>query len=255
MSHLSGLNYKTLVGTSMYTRMKVFFPSSLWKLLNNVLNKSMLSKRTTTLLKSSFKHHGDLLLEGTPAFFALAWEIEFSTSKKHSTLKDVFDLLKENDHPITIGYNRFKALRASFIPTQEDLLEAVQILRASWSSAIEPGSVVCFDEALWDFRPSKKAKEKAENRKDPIPVVYIPRKPHPNGLLCYFMGTKMFNTNLPYVFDLEPHIQFPQVGPQEALRNSIARWQYAYKAHIVADSAFGSQNLAKDINEWGVVKI
>jgi len=94
---------------------------------------------------------------------------------------------------------------------------------------------VSFDESLWEFKPKLKTKQKKEEEKDPIPVVFIPRKPHP------------------FVFDIEPHISFPQIAPQMALNNCLSRWHYPYKAHIVADSAFGSLNLLKNISSWGGV--
>ncbi len=252
-NHLSALNSKLFVG-KLSSHMKIFFPERLWLLINQIINKNMVSKLTTSSMKSTAKYHkSELKLEETPAFLSLCWDIEFNSSKKNSTLDQVFrDLKNDNNGNLLFGLNRFKALRSCLIPDQEDLIEAIKIFRASWSNAIKPGSIICFDEALWDFRPNKNTKEEAEKRKDPIPVVFIPRKPHPNGLLCYFMGMKMFNTNLPYVFDLEPHISFPQVPPQQALRNCIERWQYPYKPHIVADSAFGSLNLASEISDWGI---
>jgi len=61
----------------------------------------------------------------------------------------------------------------------------------------------------------------------------------------------MDNTNLPYIFDFEPFISYPQPGAQSALMKCIQRWQYAHKPHIVADSAFGSLRVAQQISEWG----
>jgi len=155
------------------------------------------------------------------------------TSNKHSTLKEVHAELKKLRKQLPFGYNRFIALRSCFLPEQTDLMKAIEMFRSIWSSAVSPGSIVCFDESLWEFQPNAKTKKKFEELKDPIPVVYIPRKPHP------------------YIFDIEPHISFPQVAPQKALENCISRWKYPYKAHIVADAAFGSLNLANYISSWG----
>jgi hypothetical protein len=249
--YLSKLNARAFVGSSLYSHISVFFPRELWILLNNIINESMNTKVTTTLLKSTKKYfEKELSLEDTPSFFALWFEIDFNSSAKNSTLKEVFDDLKsERDMPF--GYNRFKALRGAFLPDQKDLLEGINIFRETWAKAVSPGSIVCCDEAVWDFRPSKAMKERSELARDPIPVVFIPRKPHPNGLLCYYLAVKMFNTNLPYVIDLEPHVSFPQVGAQAALKNMIERWNYPYQAHVVADSAFGSLSVAAAITAWG----
>jgi hypothetical protein len=155
---------------------------------------------------------------------------------------------------LCIGKNRFKALRSSF-PTQKDLVKLIELLRNNWRNAVSPGSIVTFDETIFEFQPGSKSKEDAEKNRDPIPVVFIPSKPHPNGLLCYFFGVRMQNTLLPYMFDLEPHISFPQVSPQGALLNCINRWIYHYKSHIVADSAFGSLNVTNVIKDWGFFNI
>lgn len=52
-------------------------------------------------------------------------------------------------------------------------------------SNVEEVSVVAIDESMCEYQPSKDTKEKAAEKGEPIPVVYIPRKPHPNGLLIY----------------------------------------------------------------------
>lgn len=48
-----------------------------------------------------------------------------------------------------------------------------------------------FDEQVVGYQPSAKTKNKAEQAGHPIPVVYIPRKPHPNGLLFYVVCNGM----------------------------------------------------------------
>jgi len=40
-----------------------------------------------------------------------------------------------------------------------------------------------------EYQPSHEMKEKAVINGEPIPVIYIPRKPHPNGLLAYISAT------------------------------------------------------------------
>jgi len=45
-----------------------------------------------------------------------------------------------------------------------------------------------FDEQLVGYQPSPQVKKRAEQQGYPIPVVYIPRKPNPNGLLMYLVG-------------------------------------------------------------------
>lgn len=44
---------------------------------------------------------------------------------------------------------------------------------------------VAFDESMIGYQPGKQAKEAASAQGKPIPTRFIPRKPHPNGLLLY----------------------------------------------------------------------
>jgi hypothetical protein len=45
--------------------------------------------------------------------------------------------------------------------------------------------LIAFDEQLIGYQPSAMVKKKAETMGCPIPVVYIPHKPHLNRLLVY----------------------------------------------------------------------
>jgi hypothetical protein len=259
MENQSIINERNLKIGNFQSRVNYFFPRSLWLLLNNILNKKMNSKLTDPIkvIKSTRIHHSPLPLKQTPLFLQLLLQIDNNTSDKLSTNIEVFDFIRKQERTrkseITISKNRFKALRSSFIPTHEDLVSFVDIIRDIWRKAILPGSIVTFDETIFEFQPSRKVKEEAEKNRDAIPVVFMKGKPHPNGLLCYFFGTKMTNTKLPYMFDLQPHISIPQIAPQAALIKSIDRWDYHYKSHIVADSAFGSIKVTDHILEWGGV--
>lgn len=132
-------------------------------------------------------------------------------------------------------------------------------------------STVTIDEHINGYQPSHKTKEKAVERGEPIPVVYIPRKPHPNGLLIYLMCSyvdhpQQNNKRLPFVIDIEPHLKVGDVSPEQTVRTFMNRYifysycehLYCYrypghwvKPHIVGDSAFGSFNMIQEIENWG----
>ena len=57
---------------------------------------------------------------------------------------------------------------------------------------------------------------------------------------------------LPYVIDFEPHISFPAVSGQDALRNILKRWPYPFKPCFVADAAIGSFDLLQEIHSAGM---
>lgn len=56
---------------------------------------------------------------------------------------------------------------------------------------------------------------------------------------------------LPYVLDLIPHLQVGDSGPLDNLRLAMSRWGNLSKPHMVADAAFGSFDILKEISEWG----
>jgi hypothetical protein len=87
-------------------------------------------------------------------------------------------------------------------------------------------SVAVVDEALIGYQPGHVAKERAERRGAPIPVQYMPRKPHPNGLLLYMICTWIMNpaevsTNrlpkLPFILDFHPHLTVGDSAPHDVL--------------------------------------
>lgn len=68
-----------------------------------------------------------------------------------------------------------------------------------------PGPEVVVDESIYEYEVKSYIKKKYEDEKDPIPHHYIPRKPHPNGLLSWTVATKSFHTKLTYILDIIPH--------------------------------------------------
>lgn len=110
-----------------------------------------------------------------------------------------------------------------------------------------------------------------------IPVVFIPRKPHPNGLLIYLVVTyiinplysskkrqsnpswahagkdkKFRNHFLPIIVDIIPHLKASDTNPQAVVKKVMENWKFqGPKPHIITDSAFGSFELMKEVSEKG----
>jgi hypothetical protein len=112
-------------------------------------------------------------------------------------------------------------------------LDLARNLGVSASDLIKPGSVLVVDESLYEY-----------NGACPIRR-YIPRKPHPNGVLTYALSG-FFNVGLdkiPYVLDFEPYTLDNLVTPQEAMMALFRRLRTRkpnLRPHLVVDSAFGS---------------
>ncbi len=63
---------------------------------------------------------------------------------------------------------------------------------------------------------------------EPIPVTYIPRKPHPNGLLDYLLVTYVSHPTkiksvLPFILDIKPHLCEGDMAAQNAIRHFMKR--------------------------------
>jgi hypothetical protein len=88
---------------------------------------------------------------------------------------------------------------------------------------------------------------------DPAPS-YIPRKPHPNGLLSYGIASYTAVEKMPIVLDLVPHLPGARTNPHAALLELTHRFRKAHPAiplHVVADSAFGSFTTIEKMRDLG----
>jgi hypothetical protein len=104
-------------------------------------------------------------------------------------LRSHFSMVSESCGGVKkLGMDRFQALWRAFNPSIDELRQIVDILHSVWSSFIENVSLVAVDETLVSYQPFPK-KQQAESLGEPIPVVYIPRKPHPNGLEAFLLAS------------------------------------------------------------------
>jgi len=165
-------------------------------------------------------------------------------------MKDNFASLKRT-YGWKIGINRYSAIHSSFEFTIEQLQDIFNQIRSSFQKYWDPGSIMIIDESLYAYKPKNTTIAKIENT-EPIPVVYIPRKPHPNGLLNFLFATKSSNTGLPYVIDFQPHLTHPQLTPSEIVRLFVARWTYSHSPIIVGDSKIIGFKLVNELMEQGI---
>lgn len=134
-------------------------------------------------------------------------------------------------------------------------------------SFIREVSIVAIDEHMNAYQPSASTKAKAQTNGEPIPVVYIPRKPHPNGFLVYLLATFLqhpIKTNrvIPYILDFIPHVQVGDIAPSKAFCSFLDRfvfkiyfkifyrWKLPSKPTIIADAAFGTDEVKKKVQSW-----
>lgn len=85
---------------------------------------------------------------------------------------------------------------------------------------------------------------------------FIPRKPHPNGLLntCLCGEILVASNLLSIVLDCEPYTVENSLGPHEAMLNLLSRLRERFpmlKPHLFVDAAFGSFQQMNNIIEKG----
>ena len=117
---------------------------------------------------------------------------------------------------------------------RDDSVEGLARLLADQAmSVITPGAILVVDESIYEFNGECPVKR------------HIPRKPHPNGLLCYGLsGYFLVGVDLiPYVLDFEPYSPTNSVSAQDAMIKLHHRLRARFpqlRPHLVVDSAFGS---------------
>jgi hypothetical protein len=62
----------------------------------------------------------------------------------------------------------------------------------------------------YSYKPSKRKKDLWKEEGDEVPLIYIPRKPHPVGLMTYIAAIKTENKN-PFIINVDVLIVCPQL--------------------------------------------
>jgi glycine cleavage system protein P-like pyridoxal-binding family len=91
-----------------------------------------------------------------------------------------------------IGLMRFDAILRSLVPNDAEFDSLFGNLRSTFSRAWAGSGPVAIDESLYEYQPARSTQKIFEEMRDPIPLVYIPRKPHKNGLLNYQVNVYKF---------------------------------------------------------------
>lgn len=145
------------------------------------------------------------------------------------SIEEQFKILPEGFTKWPIVEKRYKSIISS-LNCNFDVLP--ELLRTSWKEAINPSNHFSVDESLYSYHSTQD---------ESSPQRYIPRKPHPNGLLCYMAA---FKTKFgPYLFDLEPdYVQWDKLDARVALERILQRWKWEKAPHVVADAGFSGES-------------
>lgn len=188
--------------------LRVFFAINtmiVFQKLTEEINKEAIRIITTEeVVKTSVKYYSKVTVIELIKFIGIHILLENEHSLHSPAIEKNYKTIK-NEHKFTMGYNRYLAIKASIKPSSEVFDE----LLAEWVSQSKvhwtPGTEISIDETIFAYQVRKETKAEFEKMKDPIPMHYIPRKPHKNGLFAWTAATKSDHTNKPYVLDILPH--------------------------------------------------
>eukprot|EP01105_Mastigella_eilhardi_P014704 TRINITY_DN3345_c0_g1_i2.p1 TRINITY_DN3345_c0_g1~~TRINITY_DN3345_c0_g1_i2.p1 ORF type:complete len:434 (+),score=59.09 TRINITY_DN3345_c0_g1_i2:763-2064(+) len=152
-----------------------------------------------------------------------------------------------------LGQSRFESLLHAFRLPIAELWSVASLLSAAFQQHVASAHVATFDELLFGYQPSADTKLDAERAGEPIPVVFIQRKPHPNGLLIYLLATCVKNSlkgkNVPFVLSIFPHLTAGDIRAQVTFQACVDAWPHQ-QLHYIAD-AFGSLKVANHVVDKG----
>ena len=243
-------------GNNLINIFKELFDTELQDLLRSIINRN-LAVFSNFNKKSRSDQRMVLNNDELVNFYGTFMLIENTYGNKSRNLRHHFKLVKEEFGAIKgMGYDRFQTLMAALQPDLDEFLQISDLIKIRFQKLISQVSVITEDELLIGYQSSKQVKERSETIGEPIPIVYMPRKPHPIGLLNYLLVTYVddpikIGKKRPYILDLQPHIQSGDTSLIEITSNFLNRWTLPDRPHFIGDSAFGSLDAIQAIADWG----
>jgi hypothetical protein len=191
--------------------MKIFFRINtvpFFELITKVINDEMIKTLTVgEIADSSKKYYRKTNLVEVIQFFGIYILIDNSWGNENRDCAQNFAKLKKKEQ-FDMGQQRFFVLRRSIVPSNEIFDQLVSMWVKNSQNYWTPGPQISVDETIFAYQVKSETKEQYIEDKDPAPVHYIPRKPHPNGLFAWVAATKSNATNKPFVLDIIPHYKY-----------------------------------------------
>lgn len=114
---------------------------------------------------------------------------------------------------------------------EPNIIHLCRILGTQWQLAWQPGNTLVVDESVYEYLGASPCH------------VYIPRKPHPNGIMSYGISGYTSVLKLPMLLDLEPWVPSNKLSARDSAKALVDRTRASHptlQLHVVMDSAFGS---------------
>ena len=110
----------------------------------------------------------------------------------------------------------------------DDIKKLCLQLRINAAKLVTAITVILDDEAMLGYQPSKNKKRLAELLGIPIPVMYMQRKLHLNGLLLYLLACAVEHANnangLPFILDFLPHTVVNDTALDDTIHQFKSKW-------------------------------
>ena len=241
---------------SIYSFFSLIFTSEIFEFLMKEINENFQRKYKIDQNKQSRSRNRQIDSMEFLRYFGIHILIENGFVNDSRNLSDHFKKICEK-YKISFSYTRFQAINSNFILSNESLNHLCYLIGLQNYKLVSSLDILTVDECVIGYKPRSETKEYFKNNYDEIPLVYIPRKPHPNGLLIYLTSTEIFipgrKNKIPFVLDLFPHLNNGfNMTPSSSLLKIILNFpENIKKPIIVCDAAFGSLDMAQKIIEWG----
>jgi hypothetical protein len=188
--------------------MKIFFrinTVTIFELITKVINDEMVKAVTIGgIVDSSKKYYRKTNVIEVIQFCGIYMLVENMWGNENKDCVENFTILKKKEQ-FAMGHQRFFTLRKSIVPDNEIFDQLVSMWVLNSQKYWIPGPQISVDESIYAYQVKSEMKEQYIEKKDPAPVHYVPRKPHPNGLFAWVAATKSDATNKPFVLDIIPH--------------------------------------------------
>jgi hypothetical protein len=241
------------MGTSQLAVFNLHLPGDAWTLLSKVVNRNIVLRRSQCV----DSRRRDTTNTEMKCWYALQIAIENTWGNDTRSLRSHFAAVKEEYGAVHgLGEDRFQFISAACCPTGAELKLLAEILKTAAKRQLESVHVLTIDESVIGYTPRKKIKERADTKGDPIPTVFVPRKPHPNGLECFLACTYVTSPvtakPVPYVCSIVPHLKVGDCTSIGVAQKIIHTWPAALgQPHYFVDAGFGDSKLALETAQAG----
>jgi hypothetical protein len=207
----------------------------IWEHIAMKTSEKMGEKARTSLSEQNVRKYYSKPVTPQELQVIVGLEIIFRGRRNIGSFKEQFQVLPDGWESWPISLPRLNAILGSLTA---DFPVLSGLLRESWKAAIDPGEEFCVDEAIFDFFSQVDMSS---------PQRFIPRKPHPHGLLCFFAAFK--TAHGPYVFDLEPDVEVNPLNSRLALQRIVHRWHWGQTPHAYFDAGFSGEETLETLSD------